>query len=47
MGGGGRGRMGGGQLAAPGVYAVKLTVNGKTLTTKAVVRLDPIQAAAQ
>jgi hypothetical protein len=47
MGGGGRGRMGGGQLAAPGVYAVKLTVGGKTLTTKVTVRLDPIQAAGQ
>jgi hypothetical protein len=39
--------MGGGQVAEPGVYAVKLTVNGKTLTTKVTVRLDPIQAAAK
>jgi len=42
--GGGRGGMGGGALAAePGAYAVKLTVNGKTLTTKVYARLDPIQ----
>ena len=47
MGGGGRGRMGGGQVAEPGVYAVKLTVNGKTLTTKVTVRLDPMQSAAK
>ena len=47
MGGGGRGGMGGGQVAEPGVYAVKLTVGGKTLTTKVTVRLDPIQATAK
>ncbi|MCX6568161.1 MAG: hypothetical protein NT147_03805, partial [Candidatus Aminicenantes bacterium] len=47
FGGGGRGRMGGGQVAEPGVYAVKLTANGKTVTTKVTVRLDPIQAAAK
>jgi hypothetical protein len=44
--GGGRGGMGGGALVAePGAYAVKLTVNGKTLTTKVYARLDPIQSA--
>jgi len=42
--GGGRG-MGGGAAAEPGAYLVKLTVNGKTLTTKVTARLDPIQAA--
>jgi hypothetical protein len=34
----------GGQAAEPGVYIVKLTVDGKTLTGKIAVRLDPIQA---
>jgi photosystem II stability/assembly factor-like uncharacterized protein len=38
--------LGGGQLADAGVYAVKLTVGGKTYTGKVTVRLDPIQAAA-
>jgi photosystem II stability/assembly factor-like uncharacterized protein len=41
----GRGMMGGGPAAEPGAYAVKLTVNGKTYTTKVAARLDPIQAA--
>ena len=35
----------GGQLAEAGVYAVKLTVGGKTYSGKVSVRLDPIQAA--
>jgi photosystem II stability/assembly factor-like uncharacterized protein len=44
-GGGGTGRFGvGGAQAEPGTYFVKLTVNGKTTTTKIVVRPDPIQA---
>ncbi|MFO7733869.1 MAG: hypothetical protein R6X21_09485 [Candidatus Aminicenantes bacterium] len=43
--GGYRGAFGrGGQAAEPGVYAVKLTVDGKALTGKIAVRLDPIQA---
>jgi hypothetical protein len=45
MGMGGRG-MGGGQLAEPGTYLVKLTAGGKTYTGKVSVRLDPIQQAA-
>ena len=40
-----RGGMGG-QVAEPGTYAVKLTVGGKTYTSKVAVRLDPIQAEA-
>ncbi|MCX6560436.1 MAG: hypothetical protein NTZ26_07960 [Candidatus Aminicenantes bacterium] len=44
MGGGYAGRAGGGQTAEPGVYAVKLTVNGKAYSGKVAVRLDPIQA---
>jgi hypothetical protein len=44
-GGGGMGRFGGGGAQAePGTYFVKLTVNGKTTTSKIVVRPDPIQA---
>jgi len=43
MRGGMRGGMGGAQIAEPGAYAVRLTVGGKTLTTKVRVRLDPIQ----
>jgi len=39
---GGRGGMGG-QTAEAGVYAVKMTANGKTATSKITVRLDPIQ----
>ncbi len=46
-GGGGRGGMGGGAFAEPGAYAVKLTVNGKTLTTKVYARLDPMQTAVR
>jgi hypothetical protein len=47
FGGGGYGRGGmGGPAAEPGIYLVKLTVNGKTLTSKVSVRLDPIQAQA-
>jgi photosystem II stability/assembly factor-like uncharacterized protein len=42
-GGGMRGGMGG-QAAEPGTYTVKLTVGGKTYTSKVTVRLDPIQA---
>jgi photosystem II stability/assembly factor-like uncharacterized protein len=38
-----RGGFCGGQIAEPGTYAVKLTVNGKTYTGKVAVRLDPIQ----
>jgi photosystem II stability/assembly factor-like uncharacterized protein len=41
--GGGRGMRGGALFAEPGAYAVKLTVNGKTLTTKVYARLDPMQ----
>ncbi len=41
--GGYGGRMGGGQAAEPGTYAVKLTVNGKAYAGKVAVRLDPIQ----
>jgi photosystem II stability/assembly factor-like uncharacterized protein len=44
FGGGFRGGMGG-QMAEPGTYAVKLTVNGKSYTGKVAVRLDPIQTA--
>jgi len=40
-GGGMRGGMGG-QVAEPGTYAVKLTVGGKTFTSKVAVRLDPL-----
>jgi photosystem II stability/assembly factor-like uncharacterized protein len=49
MGGGGGGGFGGqrggfgGQTAEAGVYAVKMTANGKTTTGKITVRLDPIQ----
>jgi photosystem II stability/assembly factor-like uncharacterized protein len=43
-GAGGTGRFGGAQ-AEPGAYFVKMTVNGRTTTTRIVVRLDPIQAA--
>ncbi len=45
-GGGMRGGFGGGAQAQPGTYFVKLTVNGKTTTSRIVVRQDPIQAAA-
>ena len=39
------GRFGvGGAQAEPGAYFVKLTVNGKTTTSRIVVRPDPIQA---
>jgi photosystem II stability/assembly factor-like uncharacterized protein len=44
-GGGGGGMRGGGfgaNVAEPGVYAVKMTVNGKTLTGKLTVRQDPM-----
>jgi len=41
-----RGGFGGGGQAEPGTYFVKLTVNGKTTTSKIIVRPDPIQAAA-
>jgi photosystem II stability/assembly factor-like uncharacterized protein len=40
--GGQRGGFGGG-TAEPGVYAVKMTANGKTTTGKITIRLDPIQ----
>ena len=43
--GGGGGMRGGGfgaNVAEPGVYAVKMTVNGKTLTGKLTVRQDPM-----
>jgi len=44
--GGGMGMRGmGGQPAEPGMYVVKLTVGGKTYTTKVSVRLDPMQTA--
>ena len=44
-GGGGLGRFGvGGAQAEPGAYFVKLTVDGKTTTSRIVVRPDPIQA---
>ncbi|HBB97105.1 MAG TPA: hypothetical protein DC054_17145 [Blastocatellia bacterium] len=39
-GGGGFGR-GGGQLALPGIYTVRLTVNGKSQMTQLVVKPDP------
>ncbi len=45
-GGGMRGGFGGGGQAEPGTYFVKMTVNGKTTTSRIVVRPDPIQAAA-
>ena len=45
-GGGMRGGFGGGGQAEPGTYFVRLTVNGKTTTSRIVVRPDPIQAAA-
>jgi len=38
-GGGGRGR--GGELALPGTYTVKLTVNGKSQTASLIVKPDP------
>jgi photosystem II stability/assembly factor-like uncharacterized protein len=51
LGGGGRGGgfgggfgAGGAGTAEPGVYAVKLTVNGKTAAGTVSVRLDPMQA---
>jgi photosystem II stability/assembly factor-like uncharacterized protein len=37
-------RRGGGSMAEPGTYLVKLTVGGKTSTGKVAVRLDPILA---
>ncbi|HPW17655.1 MAG TPA: hypothetical protein PLP83_04660 [Candidatus Aminicenantes bacterium] len=40
-----RGQMGGGQVAEPGTYAVKLTVGDKSYAGKVTVRLDPIQSA--
>ncbi len=42
FGGGFGGRAGGGQMAEPGTYLVKLTVNGKTYTGKVMVRSDPM-----
>ena len=45
-GGGMRGGFGGGGQAEPGTYFVKLTVNGKTTTSRIVVRQDPVQAAS-
>ena len=38
--GGGRGGFGGGALVEPGVYMVRLTVGGQTLTTSVVVLED-------
>ena len=46
FGGGRGGMMGGGAQAQPGTYFVKLTVNGKTTTTKITVRQDPILDAS-
>jgi len=44
---GGRAGFGGGPIAEPGVYSLKLTVNGKTYAGKVSVRPDPIQAAGR
>jgi hypothetical protein len=41
---GGRGGFGGGPMAEPGTYTVKLTVNGKTYSGKVAVRADPVLA---
>jgi photosystem II stability/assembly factor-like uncharacterized protein len=48
--GGGRGRGGGqgpqGEVAPPGEYRVTMTVNGKSYTTRLIVRADPMLAEA-
>jgi hypothetical protein len=37
----------GSAMAEPGIYAVKLTVNGKTTSGTITVRLDPMQPGNQ